>query len=93
MKNALKLISVLLAAAAVLSLCACSDSSEVVTEETTTAAQQVKPPSKSSITLPIAHNDTLDPFKNISSVNRSLITLLYDGLIYIDEILHLSQYS
>lgn len=85
MKNARKLISVLLAVAAVFSLCACSQTDEEVIEEATTAVQQVKPPSKNSITLPIAHNDTLDPFKNISSVNRSLITLLYDGLIYIDK--------
>ncbi len=85
MKKVRKLISVLLALAAVFSLCACSDNVEVNSEETTTAAQTVTPAVKSSITLPIAHNDTLDPFKNISSVNRSLVTLLYDGLIYIDE--------
>ena len=85
MKSSKKIISVLLALAAVLSLCACSDNGKDDSKETTAPAQTVTPASKSSITLPIAHNDTLDPFKNISSVNRSLVTLLYDGLIYIDE--------
>lgn len=39
----------------------------------------------STIVLPVGHNDTLDPFKAESTVNRSLITLLYDSLVYSDE--------
>lgn len=85
MKNSRKIISMLLALAAVFSLCACSENGKTDGSETTTLVQEVIPAAKNSIILPIAHNDTLDPFKDISSVNRSLVTLLYDGLIYIDE--------
>lgn len=85
MKKARKIINVLLALAAVFSLCACSDKSGGGKDEAPSDSQTATPAPKYSITLPIAHNDTLDPFKDISSVNRSLVTLLYDGLVYIDE--------
>ncbi|MBQ3498041.1 MAG: hypothetical protein IJA87_02825 [Clostridia bacterium] len=85
MKNARKILSVLLVLAAVFSLCACSDKSEGGKDETPSGSQSATPAPTYSITLPVAHNDTLDPFKDISSVNRSLVTLLYDGLVYIDE--------
>ncbi len=85
MKKARKIISVLLALAAVFSLCACSDKPDSGKDEAPSDPQTATPAPTYSITLPIAHNDTLDPFKDISSVNRSLVTLLYDGLVYIDE--------
>ena len=84
MKKTLRLINIILAAATVFSLCACSGKSDDTQNDT-----QIKPNSavsveKYSVTLPVAHNDTIDPFKDISSVNRALVPLLYDGLVRID---------
>lgn len=84
MKKALRLICVLLTAATLFSLCACSDKDDENKPDGPNGTNN-KPTVTYSITLPVAHNDTLDPFKDISSVNRSLVTLLYDGLVRIDE--------
>lgn len=85
MKKNRRIISLLSAVILLFSLCACSDSGDTPPEEDRTDTGPLKPAVTYSITLPVAHNDTLDPFKNISAVNRSLVTLLYDGLIYIDS--------
>lgn len=85
MKRYKKLICLLAALASVLSLCACGGNDSPQGEEPPKAPDGSKPTVTYSVTLPVAHNDTIDPFKDISSVNRSLVTLLYDGLIYIDE--------
>lgn len=79
-----KRIICLLLGLLMLMLCACSDNSDeqAGTDGGNTVDEQKEP---TSITLPIAYNDTLDPFRAESAVNRSLVTLLYDGLIYIDE--------
>ncbi|MBQ5824099.1 MAG: hypothetical protein IIW48_04760 [Clostridia bacterium] len=84
MKKALRLICVLLTAAIMFSLCACSEKEDESTSDGQDNTDN-KPVLTYSITLPVAHNDTIDPFKDISSVNRSLVTLLYDGLVLIDE--------
>lgn len=85
MKKSKKIICLLLAAVSVFSLCACSGGDNPQKEEKPDSPDISKPAVNYSITLPVAHNDTVDPFKDISAVNRSLVTLLYDGLVYIDE--------
>ncbi len=71
--------------AMLLGLCACGDTQQEP-EADQSSGDQIQPQQPHySITLPIAHNDTLDPFKAVSEINRSLIPLLYDSLVYIDE--------
>lgn len=66
-------------------MCSCSDSKpeQQPEDETQVTVTEEKP--SCSMVLPIAHNDTLDPFHAQSAINRSIITLLYDSLIIIDE--------
>ena len=85
MNNFKKIICLLLSVTVLLSLYACSGGSDNNDDNSTDNNGGSKPAPTYSITLPVAHNDTLDPFKDISSVNRSLVTLLYDGLVLIDE--------
>ncbi len=85
MKKISKFLALLMALALVFGLCACGDSSEDPQGDKPEDGETQQQLPQGSITLPIAHNDTLDPFKNISTVNRSLVTLLYDSLVYIDE--------
>lgn len=84
MKKTLRLISIILAATVMFSLCACSDKSDDG-DEGQNNVNSSAPAVKYSVTLPVAHNDTVDPFKDISSVNRALVPLLYDGLVRIDN--------
>ncbi len=84
MKKSLRLICTLLTAAILFSLCACSGGKDDNGPGGQNGTNN-KPTVTYSITLPVAHNDTVDPFKDISTVNRSLVTLLYDGLVLIDE--------
>lgn len=85
MKKINKILGLLLTAALLAGLCACGGTEKEPQAESGEENKIEQQLPKGSITLPIAHNDTLDPFKNISSVNRSLVTLLYDSLVYIDE--------
>ncbi len=84
MKRTKKLICALLAGCLCLGLCSCSDKPEAPQEEKPGKVEKDEPKITCELTLPIAHNDTLDPFKAQSAVNRSLVTLLYDSLVYID---------
>lgn len=79
-----KPLILLLVLALLLGLCSCGETQQ---EEQPDIPQDntVQQPEQGSLTLPIAHNDTLDPFKAESEINRSLIPLLYDSLVYIDE--------
>lgn len=84
MRKIRAIISVLLLLCLASGLCACSGGGA---DEPTTAPTGNKDntdKTESTITLPVAHNDTLDPFKAKSDVNRRLIPLLYDGLVEID---------
>ncbi len=85
MKNPFRFISIILAVATVFSLCACSGKSDGSDADGQGGADGSASAVNYTITLPVAHNDTVDPFKDISSVNRSLVTLLYDGLVCIDS--------
>lgn len=85
MKKTLRLISIILAAATVFSLCACSDKNDTDADTGKNNANNSAPAANYTVTLPVAHNDTIDPFKNISAINRALVPLLYDGLVLIDS--------
>ncbi|HBL40656.1 MAG TPA: hypothetical protein DDY98_03435, partial [Ruminococcaceae bacterium] len=54
-----------------------------------TKTEKVKKPTQtvqqSSVTLPLAHNDGLNPYTAKSNVNQALVPLLFDGLYYLDE--------
>lgn len=73
----------IMASAVLLGSCEKEQTEQPVEKETKVTVEEKR--TTCSMVLPIGHNDTLDPFKAESAVNRSLITLLYDSLIYIDE--------
>lgn len=79
-----KPLILLLAVAMLFGLCSCGETQQEEQPDTPSDNTNQQP-EQGSLTLPIAHNDTLDPFKAESEVNRALIPLLYDSLIYIDE--------
>lgn len=79
-----KPILLLLVLAMLVGLCSCGEAQQEEQPDTP-SDNSVQQPEQGSLTLPIAHNDTLDPFKAESEINRSLIPLLYDSLVYIDE--------
>ena len=79
-----KPILLLLVLAMLFGLCSCGETQQEEQPDTP-SDNPVQQTEHSSLTLPIAHNDTLDPFKAESEINRSLIPLLYDSLVYIDE--------
>ena len=80
-----KALILLLVAALALGLCSCGETQQEPEAEQPSDSSVQQQIQQGSLTLPIAHNDTLDPFRAVSAVNRSLIPLLYDSLVYIDE--------
>lgn len=79
-----KILILLLVLAMAAGLCSCGETQQEA-EPDTPSGNTEKPPEYGSLTLPVAHNDTIDPFKAESEINRALIPLLYDSLVYIDE--------
>lgn len=85
MKRTKRIISLLSALCLCFGLCACSGGTDSPQPDTPSDNQEEVSKVTCSMTLPVAHNDTLDPFKAQSAVNRSLITLLYDSLVTADS--------
>ncbi len=81
MKRIKRIIALLLAVCLCAGLCACSDNAQTPEQDTPSHDETAEPKITCPLTLPVAHSDTLDPFKAQSAVNRSLITLLYDPLV------------
>lgn len=81
-KRTIKIVISLSLALITALLSACGKSEKETKPKPNNAVKEEKV--TSSVTLPVAMNDTLDPFKAESDVNRALIPLLYDGLVYID---------
>lgn len=81
MKRTKRIIALLLALCLCSGLGACSDEVPEPQQDTPPKNETVETKLSCPLTLPIAHSDTLDPFKAESAVNRSLITLLYDPLV------------
>ena len=78
-----RIIAAVLAAALLFALGACSE--ETVKSEPKTLEPQIETVRLSSITLPLAHNDGLNPYTAKSTVNQALMPLLFDGLFRLDE--------
>lgn len=81
MKRIKKFLALLLALCLCAGLCSCSDTVQTPEQNTPPEDEAVEPKITCPLTLPVAHSDTLDPFKAESAVNRSLITLLFDPLV------------
>ena len=81
MKRTKKFLALLLAVCLCSGLCACSDDVQEPEQDTPSKNETAEPKTTCPLSLPVAHSDTLDPFKAESAVNRSLITLLFDPLV------------
>ena len=66
MKKNLRLISIFIAASVMFSLCACSDKTDSDVDNGQNNLNSSAPAVSYSVTLPVAHNDTVDPFKDIT---------------------------
>ena len=85
MKRTKRIIALLLTLCLCAGLCACSDEVQEPEHDTPKNDETVEEKETCPLTLPVAHSDTLDPFKAQSAVNRSLITLLYDPLVTVGK--------
>ncbi len=84
MKQTLKrIVAAVLAAALLAALGACGQ--ETAKPEPKTLKPKIETVRLSSITLPLAHNDGLNPYTAKSTVNQQLVPLLFDGLYRLDE--------
>ena len=54
-------------------------------QKTTTQPQPLEETQPGTVTLPLAHNDGLNPYVAKSTVNQALMPLLFDGLYRLDE--------
>ncbi|MBQ9553170.1 MAG: ABC transporter substrate-binding protein [Clostridia bacterium] len=85
MKQTMKrLLAAVLAGVLLLALAACSQETVKPEQHTVTKPQQQADQSD-TITLPLAHNDGLNPYTAKSTVNQALMPLLFDGLYQLDE--------
>ncbi len=81
MKRTKRILTLLLALCLCAGLCACSGNEQTPQQDTPSKDETAEPKITCPLSLPVAHSDTLDPFKAESAVNRSLITLLFDPLV------------
>ena len=81
MKRTRRFSALLVSLCLLAGLCACSDDVQEPEQNTPQKSETVETKTECPLTLPVAHSDTLDPFRARSAVNRSLITLLYDPLV------------
>ncbi len=78
-----RIAAILSAVVLLLTLGACAkETAEVKTEKVKKKTETVQ---QASVTLPLAHNDGLNPYTAKSKVNQALVPLLFDGLYYLNE--------
>jgi len=78
-----RIAALLLACLLAAGLCACNPDDPGDTE--TTAPPVTQAPPRDTLTLPFARQDVLNPYALSAALNRSLSTLLYEGLFRTDE--------
>lgn len=85
-KTIIKIISVLLCIATLVSLCGCGDGKSVIETLGIGEKDTVDPGiDNADFSVPFLRTDSLDPFKATETVNQYITRLLYDSLFTVDN--------